>query len=80
MLPRINGKELFDCTEDDFCEIIDNLDYRENEYLDYKKTLDILSIPKDRINEPELFTPSPGNRLNTGKTLIKSKNGHSPKR
>ena len=51
MLPRINGKELFDCTEDDFCEIIDNLDYRENEYLDYKKTLDILSIPKDRINE-----------------------------
>ena len=30
--------------------------------------------------EPELFTPSPGNRLNTGKTLIKSKNGLSPKR
>ena len=29
---------------------------------------------------PELFTPSPGNRLNTGKTLIKSKNGLSPKR
>ena len=51
MLPKINGKDLLDCTEDDFCEIIDNLDYRENEYLDYKKTLDILSIPKDRINE-----------------------------
>lgn len=51
MLPRINGKDLLDCTEDDFCEIIDNLDYRENEYLDYKKTLDILSIPKNRINE-----------------------------
>lgn len=51
MLPRINGKDLFDCTEDDFSEIIDNLDYRENEYLDYKKTLDILSIPKDRTNE-----------------------------
>ena len=30
--------------------------------------------------EPELFTPSPGNRLNIGKTLIKSKNGLSPKR
>ena len=30
--------------------------------------------------KPELFTPSPGNRLNTGKTLIKSKNGLSPKR
>ena len=51
MLPKINGKDLLDCNEDDFCEIIDNLDYRENEYLDYKKTLDILSIPKDRINE-----------------------------
>ena len=32
------------------------------------------------ITRPELFTPSPGNRLNTGKTLIKSKNGLSPKR
>lgn len=48
MLPKINGKDLLDCTEDDFCEIIDNLDYRENEYLDYKKTLDIFSIPKEK--------------------------------
>ena len=29
---------------------------------------------------PELFTPVPDNRLNTGKTLIKMKNGLSPKR
>ena len=32
------------------------------------------------INKPELFTPVPDNRLNTGKTLIKMKNGLSPKR
>ena len=30
--------------------------------------------------KPELFTPVPDNRLNTGKTLIKMKNGLSPKR
>ena len=29
---------------------------------------------------PELFTPVPDNRLNTGKPLIKMKNGLSPKR
>ena len=33
----------------------------------------------DNIN-PELFTPLPDNRLNTGKTLDKMKNGLSPKR
>ena len=31
-------------------------------------------------NYPELFTPSPDNRLNTRKTLIKMKNRLSPKR
>ena len=30
--------------------------------------------------DPELFTPVPGNRLNTGKPLIKMKNRLSPKR
>ena len=34
----------------------------------------------DYNNYPELFTPVPDNRLNTGKTLIKMKNGLSPKR
>ena len=51
MLPKINGKDLLDCTENDFCEIIDNLDYRENEYLDYKEMVHILAIPKDKKNE-----------------------------
>lgn len=51
MLPKINGKDLSYCTEDDFSEIIDNLDYRENEYLDYKEMIDVLAIPKDKKNE-----------------------------
>ena len=35
---------------------------------------------RENMNKPELFTPVPDNRLNTGKTLIKMKNGLSPKR
>jgi len=35
---------------------------------------------RENMNKPELFTPVPGNRLNTGKPLIKMKNGLSPKR
>jgi hypothetical protein len=36
MLPTISGKSLLECNEDDLNEIIDNSDYRESEYLDYK--------------------------------------------
>ena len=36
-LPKINNKSLLECDEDDFKEIIDNPDYQENQYLDYKK-------------------------------------------
>lgn len=50
MLPKINGKDLLDCTEDDFCEIIDNLDYRENEYLDYKEMVHVLAIRRENKN------------------------------
>ena len=32
------------------------------------------------LDEPELFTQSLGNRFNTRKTLIKMKNGLSPKK
>ena len=35
---------------------------------------------EDIRTKPELFTPVPGNRLNTGKPLIKMKNRLSPKR
>jgi len=36
MLPKINGKSFLECTENDLKELVNNSDYRENEYLDYK--------------------------------------------
>lgn len=46
MLPVINGKELFDCDEEDLKVLIDNSDYRENEYLDYKVNFSFLEFQK----------------------------------
>ena len=42
MLPTINGKDLFQCTEADFQEIIGNSEYAESQQLDYKGTFEIL--------------------------------------
>ena len=42
MLPIINGKSLLECSLEDIQEIIDNPDYRESEYIDYKRTFEIL--------------------------------------
>ena len=39
-----------------------------------------VALGLDTIDEPELFTPSPDNRLNTGKTLIKMEKRLSPKK
>ncbi len=47
MLPTVNGKSFLECSIDDIQGIIDNHDYRENEYLDYKKSFEISVIPKD---------------------------------
>ena len=46
MLPTINGKTLSCCTIDDFNELLDNPDYRENEQIDYKRTFSILDYDK----------------------------------
>ena len=48
MLPTINGKEIIDCKLDDILCIIDNPDYAENEYLDYKKTFSIDAVEKEK--------------------------------
>lgn len=50
MLPSVNGKALFDCSEEDFSVLIDNPDYRENEYLDYKLNFSFLEGSK---NDPK---------------------------
>jgi len=51
MLPKINNKSLFECTESDFMEILNNPDYRENQYLDYKKAFAFQLIDKNKIVE-----------------------------
>lgn len=42
MLPLLNGKSFLDCTEADLSFLIDNSDFRENQYIDYKTTFSIL--------------------------------------
>lgn len=48
MLPTINKKSFLECNEEDLKVLIDNPDYRENEYIDYKKNFSFLEIPKDK--------------------------------
>lgn len=56
MLPIINGKALMDCSEDDLSALIDNPDYRENEYLDYKVSFSFLEFQKgDPQREKHIF-------------------------
>lgn len=51
MLPKLNNKSFLECTEEDFESLIENLDYRENEYIDYKKNFAFLEIPKEKKAE-----------------------------
>ena len=48
MLPKINNKSLMECKEEDFQMILNDPDYRENQYLEYKQTFAFLEIPKDK--------------------------------
>ena len=47
MKPTINGKTFMDCNEADLQILIDNPDYREGDYLDYKASFSFLDIPKN---------------------------------
>jgi len=50
MLPTLNGKSFLDCNEEDLQELIDNPDYRENEYIDYKAAFAFLEMDKKDPN------------------------------
>lgn len=50
MFPTINGKAFMDCTEEDLQILIDNPDYRESEYIDYKASFSFFGIAK---NDPK---------------------------
>ena len=51
MLPQINGKDLLSCDENDLSVLIENSDYRENDYLDYKQSFSFLEMEKGKERE-----------------------------
>ena len=51
MLPQINNKSLLECNEADFTEVLNNPDYRENRYLEYKLTFSFMEVDKSRAAE-----------------------------
>ena len=53
MFPLLNNKTLLDCDLADFTVLLHNTDYRENQYLDYKKTIAFMEIPKEQNKERE---------------------------
>ena len=54
MLPTINGKEIIDCKLEDIQCIIDNPDYAENEYLEYKKAFSIDVVENDKKQQEQV--------------------------
>lgn len=48
MLPVVNGKSFLELTEKDLKTLVDNADFRENDYIDYKLNFAFLEIPKDK--------------------------------
>lgn len=48
MFPKVNGKSFLELTEEDLEVLIDNPDFRENEYIDYKENFSFLEIPKEK--------------------------------
>ena len=51
MLPTLNGKSFLDCDYTDLQLLIDNLDYRENEYIDYKQNFAFLEMEDKKVKE-----------------------------
>ena len=47
MLPTINGKSFTEINEDELKLLLDNQDYRENEYIDYKENFAFLEFDKN---------------------------------
>lgn len=55
MIPRINGKSFLECNEDDLMRLIDDPDFRENEYIDYKANFAFLEVSdKQEKNKKKL--------------------------
>lgn len=48
MLPIVNGKSFLELSETDLKTLIENIDFRENDYIDYKQNFAFLEIPKEK--------------------------------
>lgn len=56
MFPTINGKSLLKCTESELLLILDNPDYRENQYIDYKEELSFFAYSREQKTERQKAT------------------------
>lgn len=48
MVFQINGKTLLECNEDDIQLLINNMTFRESEYIDYKENFTFLEIEETK--------------------------------
>ena len=46
VFPTINNKQIIDCNEEDLQSILDNSEYRENQYIEYKGSFSFQKVPK----------------------------------
>jgi len=54
VFPTINNKQIIDCNEEDLQSILDNSEYRENQYIEYKGSFSFQKVPKGPVQEAEL--------------------------
>lgn len=55
MLPKINNKTFMEVDESDLIVLVDNPDYRESDYLDYKEKFSFLEILDKKEKEKKVF-------------------------
>ncbi len=51
MFPTINGKNILECCEEDLKEMLENPNFMENEYLEYKQCITFMKISKEKTKE-----------------------------
>lgn len=54
MLPKINNKSFLECTESDLEVLIENPDFRESDYIDYKQDFPFLKMPKGKERDSKI--------------------------
>ena len=54
MVPLINEKDLMDCSLEDIRIMLDNSDYRESEYLDFKRNFAFLEAEKGKQRDAKV--------------------------